>query len=128
MMSRLRYYPFDPDADTRGRIEQETGARIAHCMRHPREIERRLRELDQEWDVERFAETGTSLLAYVGIALGTAVNRRFLWIPAFVATFLFQRTVNDWSPALPILRRLGVRTAREIDIERVALKMIRGDY
>lgn len=127
-MSRPAYYPFDPDAAARRRIEEATGARIGHCMRHPREIERRLRELDHEWDVERFVETGTSLLAYVGVALGTAVNRRFLWIPAFVATFLFQRTVSDWSPAMPVLRRLGVRTAREIDIERVALKMIRGDY
>lgn len=127
-MSRLRHYPFDPDAAARRRIEQETGARIGHCMRHPREIDRRLRELDQEWDIERFVETGTSLLAYVGVALGTAVNRRFLWVPGFVASFLFQRTVSDWSPALPMLRRLGVRTAREIDIERVALKLIRGDY
>ena len=29
---------------------------------------------------------------------------------------------------MPILRRLGYRTAREIDEERVALKALRGDF
>ena len=32
------------------------------------------------------------------------------------------------GPPVPILRRLGVRTAREIDIERYALKALRGDF
>jgi hypothetical protein len=31
-------------------------------------------------------------------------------------------------PPIPLLRRLGIRTSREIEIERVALKILRGDF
>lgn len=110
------------------RIEQEAGARIRRCAGNPREIERRLRALDREWDIERILETNASLLALAGVALGAMVNRRFLWLPAAVTTFLFQHAVQGWCPPIPILRRLGIRTSREIEIERVALKILRGDF
>jgi hypothetical protein len=45
-----------------------------------------------------------------------------------VGGFLFQHAIEGWCPPVPILRRLGFRTAREIDIERVALKTLRGDF
>jgi hypothetical protein len=41
---------------------------------------------------------------------------------------LFQHAVQGWCPPVPLLRRLGYRTSREIDIERVALKALRGDF
>jgi hypothetical protein len=49
-------------------------------------------------------------------------------VPALVTGFLFQHAVEGWCPPIPVLRRLGFRTAREIDIERVALKALRGDF
>jgi hypothetical protein len=110
------------------RIEQQAGARIRRCVENPRKIERRLRALDREWDIERILETNASLLALVGVALGTMVNRRFLWLPAAVTTFLFQHAVQGWCPPIAILRRLGVRSSREIEVERVALKILRGDF
>ena len=110
------------------RIEQQTGASIRRCAGSPREIERRLRELDREWDIERVLETNASLFAFVGVALGATVNRRFLWLPALVTGFLFQHAVQGWCPPIPLLRRLGIRTSREIEIERVALKILRGDF
>jgi hypothetical protein len=45
-----------------------------------------------------------------------------------VTAFLFQHAVQGWCPPLPILRRLGFRTASEIDTERYALKALRGDF
>jgi hypothetical protein len=36
--------------------------------------------------------------------------------------------VQGWCPPIPVLRRLGFRTAFEIDQERQALKLLRGDY
>jgi hypothetical protein len=45
-----------------------------------------------------------------------------------VLTFLFQHAVQGWCPPLPVLRRLGVRTRKEIDRERYALKALRGDF
>jgi hypothetical protein len=37
-------------------------------------------------------------------------------------------TMQGWCPPLPMLRYLGVRTAEEIHDERMALRVIRGDY
>jgi hypothetical protein len=42
--------------------------------------------------------------------------------------FLLQHAVQGWCPPLPLLRRLGVRTADEINEERYALKALRGDF
>jgi hypothetical protein len=110
------------------RIEMETGARIRRLAGHPLAIERRLRQLDREWDIERMLETNASVIAFIGVTLGARVDRRWLVLPALVTAFLFQHAVQGWCPPLPILRRLGFRTSREIDIERVALKILRGDF
>jgi hypothetical protein len=109
------------------RIERETGARIRRCAGDPRQIERRLRELDREWDIERILETNASAIALLGMALA-AHDRRWLLLPGLVAAFLLQHAVQGWCPPIPVLRRLGVRTSREIETERTALKMLRGDF
>jgi hypothetical protein len=53
---------------------------------------------------------------------GALGSRRWLWLPGFVTAFLFQNAVQGWCPPVPLPRRLGVRTAREIELERSALK------
>ena len=67
-------------------------------------------------------------MALVGLGLGTFVDRRFYLLPAAVAGFLLQHAVQGWCPPLPVFRRLGVRTAYEIEEERYALKALRGDF
>jgi hypothetical protein len=42
--------------------------------------------------------------------------------------FLFQHAIQGWCPPVPVLRRLGFRTANEIEQERTALKALRGDF
>lgn len=91
-------------------------------------IDRRLEELDQEWDIERTLETNAAAAALVGLGLGTFVDRRFYAIPAAVAGLLLQHALQGWCPPVPVFRRLGVRTASEIDEERYALKALRGDF
>jgi len=91
-------------------------------------LSRRIRELDQEWDMERWLETNASALAFTGTVLGLLVNRKFLAIPCLVLPFLFQHAVQGWCPPVPIFRRRGVRTRREIDAEKYALKALRGDF
>ena len=93
-----------------------------------REIDRRLEELDREWDVERLLETNASSLALLGLGLGAFVDRRFFMLPAIVTGFLLQHAVQGWCPPIPVFRRMGIRTAGEIDAERYALKVIRGDF
>lgn len=110
------------------RLEAQAGARIRRCAGNPLAIDRRLRELDREWDIERVLETNASLIAFAGVALGAGRGRHWLVLPALVTAFLFQHAVQGWCPPIPVLRRLGVRTSREIEIERVALKILRGDF
>jgi hypothetical protein len=110
------------------RIRRQTEARVAYYADHPREIGRRLGELKQEWDIERTLETNASALAFTGTVLGVASDRRWLLLPAVVTGFLFQHALQGWCPPLPVLRRLGYRTAEEIEQERQALKCLRGDF
>jgi hypothetical protein len=84
-------------------------------------IQARLAELDREWDVERVLEVNASTLALTGLVLGLTVNRKWLSLPAVVLPFLLQHGIQGWCPPLPVLRRLGVRTQREIDAEKYAL-------
>ena len=101
---------------------------MRHFAEHPAGIERRLRELDAEWDIERAIEANASALAFTGIALGGTVDKRWLALSALVTGFLFQHAVQGWCPPVPVLRRFGYRTAYEIEQERQALKALRGDF
>lgn len=94
----------------------------------PVAIDRRLEELDREWSIERLLEANAASISLVGLALGATVDRRWLALPAVVATFLLQHAVQGWCPPVPVFRRLGVRTAAEIAEERYALKALRGDF
>lgn len=109
-------------------IRREMERSVRYHADHPERIDQRLDELDEEWDVERILEANASTLAFAGIVLGVAVDRRFLALPALVTAFLLQHALQGWCPPLPILRRMGARTMREIDTERFALKALRGDF
>jgi hypothetical protein len=110
-------------------IEAETERRVRECAAQGVEaINRRLRELDAEWDIERALEANAATAVLVGVGLGTFVHRRFFALPAIVAGFLLQHALQGWCPPVPVFRRLGVRTPREIEEERNALKALRGDF
>lgn len=94
----------------------------------PAQIRRRLTELEQEWDVERALEANAATACVLGVALGATVDRRWFYFPAVIGGFLLQHAVQGWCPPLPVFRRLGFRTQREIDEERFALKALRGDF
>ncbi|WKB51281.1 YgaP family membrane protein [Eleftheria terrae] len=111
------------------RIRRRTEAHLAEAaQRGPQYIERRLVELDEEWDIERWLETAAASVSLAGAALGATVDRKWFLVPAVVAGFLLQHALQGWCPPLPLLRRLGVRTADEIHQERYALKALRGDF
>jgi len=128
-----------PDSNTRvqgstadhvnARIRNDAEDRVARLAQAgPAAIERRLRELDAEWDVERTLEANASTLALAGVVLGATVDKKWLFLPGAVAAFLLQHAVQGWCPPLTALRRMGVRTMAEIDRERYALKALRGDF
>lgn len=120
-------------ANTQERINRRIDRKIEECVREyaqkgPEEIALRIGELDREWDIERVLETNASALAFTGLVLGVTRNKRWLWLPSIVLPFLFQHAVQGWCPPVPLLRRLGVRTRQEIDREKYALKVLRGDF
>lgn len=117
-----------PDAINEAILRRTRENVLRYASAGPEAIGRRLEELDREWDIERLLQANASSLALAGIALGTLVDRRYLLLPAAVAGFLLQHAIQGWCPPLPIFRRMGVRTASEIDMERNALKALRGDY
>jgi hypothetical protein len=109
-------------------IRQQTLGNIAYYANRTGEIGRRLEELEREWDIERVLETNASSLALFGLSLGFFVDKRWFILPTIVGTFLLQHGLQGWCPPIPILRRLGFRTRHEIDLERYALKIVRGDF
>ncbi|MBI3899432.1 MAG: DUF2892 domain-containing protein [Gammaproteobacteria bacterium] len=98
---------------------------LAYYRDHPQEIDQRLQVLEKEWDIERALEANAASVILAGVGLAVFVSRRFLFVPGIVAGFLLQHALQGWCPPLPLLRRLGFRTEREIDGERQGLKTIR---
>jgi hypothetical protein len=111
------------------RIRRQTEANVArYDSSSPAAIDRRLAELDNEWDIERCLETMAPTFTLIGMTLGLTVNKKWFALPILIQTFFLQHALQGWCPPIPILRRLGVRTAEEIDEERYALKALRGDF
>ena len=120
--------PLNTSEEINQRIARETNRRVHFYAANPIGIERRLRELDEEWDIERVLEANAASLAFAGTVLAATVHKRWLMLPVLVTGFLFQHATQGWCPPVPILRRMGYRTAREIETERIALKALRGDF
>ena len=111
------------------RIRRATDERLAaYTTADPAAISKRLAELDREWDIERAIEANAATAVLLGVTLGATVHRRLFYLPAVVGSFLLQHAVQGWCPPVPVLRKLGFRTAEEIAEERFALKVLRGDF
>jgi hypothetical protein len=94
----------------------------------PGAISQRIAELEQEWDIERYLECNASAIAFGGLAMSIVGGKKWLLVPALVLPMLFYHAVHGWCPPIPLLRRLGIRTQREIDAEKYALRLLRGDF
>ncbi|MEO8707139.1 MAG: hypothetical protein ABI867_44340 [Kofleriaceae bacterium] len=109
------------------RIDRETREAL-DALATPDQIRERLTELDHEWTVDRalmlnFAIAGT---ISASLAIRTAIkHRRLGGFAALLGTqlaFLAHHAVRRWCPPMPVFRRLGFRSDREICAERVALE------
>ncbi|WP_416440383.1 hypothetical protein ACH3O9_11110 [Leeuwenhoekiella sp. A16] len=91
-------------------------------------ISDRISKLDKEWDIERVLETNMSILALTGLALGVYLNIYWFILPGVVLLFFLQHALQGWCPPVPVFRAFKVRTRPEIDREKYALKVLRGDF
>jgi hypothetical protein len=110
------------------RIDDDTVHHLAEVANDPAAAPRRLGELDREWDLDRTIEAEAATMGLLGLALGVFVRPGFLALPAMVGAGVFLFATRGVYPLLPIFRRAGVRTSREIQRERYAVKALRGDF
>lgn len=110
------------------RIDDDTLDHLMEVETHPEATGRRLEALDREWDMDRTIEIEAATMGLIGLALGTFVRPALLALPATVGAAVFLYGTKGMYPLLPIFRRLGIRTAREIERERYAVKALRGDF
>jgi hypothetical protein len=91
-------------------------------------ISQRIEELDRERDLDQ------ALALYAsGIGLGSVLfsfigGRKWLLLAGTAMGFLLKHSLDGTSPTVPMMRMLGVRTRSEIDREKYALKILRGDF
>jgi hypothetical protein len=112
---------------TAERVNEKIDRRTEESIRYyagagPLAIRTRMAELDKEWDIERVLELNASVIALSGVILGATVNKKWLILSAMVTGFLAWHAIQGWCPPIPVLRRLGVRTQKEIERERHALE------
>jgi hypothetical protein len=116
------------DESINRRIREQTQKNIAYFTAHPQQIDQRLHELDEEWDVERVLETASSCVSLFGLLMSIARGKKWLIVPLAVQGFFLQHAIQGWCPPLPVLRRIGIRTEREIEEERNALREKRSEF
>src|SRR5687768_5812635 len=115
-------------AEVLRRIDNVTVTSLSGCAGSPAETDRRLKELDEEWDTDRALETEAATMGLIGLALGTFMRKQLLALPAIVAAAVLLQATTGRYPLMPLFRRLGLRTSKEIARERYALKALRGDF
>lgn len=95
----------------------------------PEEIEERVDALAWEYDVSCASTLTFASLGLAGLAL-TKVHRGFLAVPLIANGLLVWENLPLRLPSVvtPLFRLFGFRSRTEIERERHALKMIRGDY
>lgn len=114
--------------DVLRRIDDTTASRLDACaVADPNTVAPRLDALDREWDTDRLLEAEAASMGLLGLALGSMVRPQLLALPAFVAASVLVHALTGRYPLMPIFRRLGMRTSREIARERYALAL-RGDF
>lgn len=90
-------------------------------------VTERIRQLDREWNTERVLEANASTLILLSTILGYKKSRYWFLLTGTVGYFLLQHAIQGWCPPLSLIRRRGVRTAEEIENEKLALRIMRGD-
>ncbi len=127
----MRAQPSSPvvqsSAETSPLNRERLEANLLYYVANPRLINQRLHELDREWSIERLLEANAAALAGAGTLMGLLRGKYWLLLPAGATGFLMQHAVQGWCAPMKLFHQMGFRPAEEIDEERYALKILRGD-
>jgi predicted phage tail protein len=97
-------------------VEQGTGA-----------IDERIKELDSSWDSDRVFQLNIAVLLVAGSLLLTG-NKKWLLLGGVLTAFLAQNALQGSCAPVQLFRMFGMRSRKEIDREKFALKALRGDF
>ena len=110
-------------------VRVDTERRVAGLMLAGRQaISQRLRELDDEWNLSRAVAAHAGVVSLLGLLLGSSVHPRFRWLTIAASALLLENALVGRAPTRKLFERMGLRATREIQIERQALKALRGDF
>lgn len=92
------------------------------------ELTRRIRKLNYEWDAERFVEAKAAVCVMGCSLFGISKSKYWSFLTLIAGTFLLQHALLGWCPSAPVMRKMGIRTAEEINQEKIVLKTLRKDF
>jgi hypothetical protein len=116
-----------PEEDNE-KIERDILKNLVYYKYNPDKISVRIKELENESDIETALETNASAIGLTGVVFSLLFGKKWLLVPAVVTGFLLQHATQGWCPPLTIFRKMGYRTRKEIETEKHALKLLKGDY
>ena len=115
-------------------VNRRIDARVEKCVQSMAEhmdrseISRYLDKLEKEWDLNRVVTVAASAASVLGLVLAAKDGPRWRLVSGVAAGLLLQHGLLGFGPLSELVRALGVRTRREIDLEKFALKALRGDF
>jgi hypothetical protein len=105
------------------RIEREMEGELQHLKGQGKEaIQRRVVELEYEWNIDQALMANFAVVALAGVMAGALHSKKWLWAPAVQLGFLFLHASKGWCPPSALFRRLGFRSQKEIEAQRHILK------
>ncbi len=108
-------------ASVLAKIDGNTASTVFRIARQgPDAIRQRIEEIDREWDLERMLAVGFAVMPLV-VEIGRHLRLRWNLLARGLQLAQITHALIGWSPQATLLRRLGVRTQKEIDAERAAL-------
>jgi hypothetical protein len=111
------------------KIDEQIEHNVAFYASQPDEvIAERIRELQQEWSINRFLQAKVAAMGLLGGLLGFSVSKKWALLTIGGFGLLLFHGLRGWDPRITPLRRFGLRTRSEIDRELYALKAARGDF
>jgi hypothetical protein len=115
-------------------VNRRIDERVEACVRHMAEkhdraaITHYLEKLEREWDLNRMVTVAGSAVSVLGLVLGAKHGKAWRVVSGVAAGLLLQHGLLGFGPLAELVRLVGVRTRREIDLEKFALKALRGDF
>ena len=119
---------------TPDQMNRKIDARVEQCVQHMAEqmdrptISRYLEKLEREWDLNRVVTVAASAVTVLGLALAAKDGKGWRVVSGVAAGLLLQHGLLGFGPLAELVRLMGVRTRREMDLEKFALKALRGDF